>query len=288
MNILITGATGFIGSHLLPKLSRYTLKVVVRKYSDIIDKNMQILLNKDLEHFRCEIERFSPEVVIHLASCMIKNDDFSSIENIIESNIIFTTVLLKSLRNTPVKYFINTGTFAEYYLNDGILNPAYLYSASKNAARYIIKYFKNLMGFKAINIIPYTVYGKKSREKKIIDYIFDSLNSDIPVEMTQGEQVLDFVHVDDVTDFYADCVENRERLSDETDYHLGTGVGTSIRELVKLIENKTNKKANILWGKRPYRDLDIMKSIAPLENIKKLGWFPRISLEAGLEISFIL
>jgi CDP-paratose synthetase len=287
MRILITGATGFIGTNLLPYLIKYNVKIVVRKYSDKINRDIQILIDENLDEFRCALELFAPEIVIHLAANMFKGDDVSSIREIINSNIVFTSILLEVLKGVDVKFFINTGTFAEYYLNDGRLNPAYFYAASKSATRHIIKYFKNMIGFKAITVIPYTVYGGQSKEKKVIDYIISSLDSIIPIEMTKGEQVLDFIHIDDITDFYLYCIDNYEELADEAEYHLGTGIGTSIRDLAKLIENKTNRTANILWGKRPYRDLDIMKAIAPLESIKKIEWQPRISLEQGLSRLFL-
>ncbi|AEF83117.1 NAD-dependent epimerase/dehydratase family protein [Leadbettera azotonutricia] len=286
MRILITGATGFVGSTLLPKLSKHNIKVAVRNVSDDIGRNIQILADDNFDRFKREIELFAPEIVVHLASSMIKNDDVYSIKNIIDSNILFTSILLESLKNTSLRYFINTGTFAEYYLNDGDLNPAYYYSASKCATRYIIKYFKNLIGFKTINIIPYTIYGGVSKTKKVIDYIIDSLDSIVPIEMTKGEQILDFIHIYDVVNFYVYCIENLNKLTDSTDYHLGTGIGTSIRELAVLIEHINGKKANILWGAKQYRDLDIMKSIAPMDSLKKLDWSPSLNLEQGLRKQF--
>jgi CDP-paratose synthetase len=191
-------------------------------------------------------------------------------------------LLLDGLKDSSVKLFINTGTGAEYY-NDNILNPSNFYAASKSAARYVIKYYKRVIGFKLIHIIPYSVYGGNSRSKKVIDYIIDSLNSDSPVEMTRGDQVFDFTYIDDVTDFYLHCIKNSELLVDECDYHVGTGKGTTIRELAALVESKTGKKANILWGARPYRPFDIMKVVAPVGGMESLGWMPKISLDQGLD-----
>jgi CDP-paratose synthetase len=282
MKVLITGATGFVGSNLLPKLIDHDIRIIVRNLTGIIHKDKQIIINDAIDTFKQAVKTFAPEIVLHLAAYSTSNDDILSIRNIIESNIFFTSALLESLKDTHIKLFVNTGTFAEYYMNDKKLNPAYYYAASKNAARYIIKYFKNLSDFKTVNVIPYTVYGGLSKNKKVIDYIIHSLNSDIPVEMTAGEQILDFIHVDDLTDFYRFCIENYRRLSDETDYHIGTGRGISIKELAVLIESITGKKANIAWGAKQYRKLDVMKAIAPLNSTKELSWIPKINLEYGV------
>lgn len=285
MKILVTGATGFVGQHLVSKLSKYNYKLVVRNISSNYKNGSQILYKTDdLEVFRKRVKEYNPDVVIHLASFLTSADDITNIKNIIDSNIFFTSILLESLKDTDVKIFINTGSFAEYYDNQTKPNPAYFYSASKLAVRPIIQYFKNIIGFKSINIIPYTIYGGKSKSKKVIDFIMDSTKSEIPVDMTSGEQVLDFIHVEDVVNFYVHCLENIELLKDGSDYHLGTGTGTSVKEIATFIENITSKKANINWGAREYRPLDIMRAIAPINILEKeLNWKPKVSIEDGIK-----
>ena len=279
--ILVTGATGFVGTALLPKLEKYDISIVVRNFSDELMEYNQIIYNDELSR---NIKEFNPTIVIHLASYLTSTDDVQNIRKIIDSNILFTSLLLEALKDTQIQLFINTGTFAEYYLNDGVLNPAYFYSASKIAVRPIIKYFKNLIGFKSINIIPYTIYGGKSKSKKIIDYIIDSTKNNGYIDMTGGEQVLDFIHIDDVVDFYMHCINNNNLLTDECDYHLGTGVGTSIKNLSLIIEKQLSKKTHINWGMKEYRDLDIMKAIAPVYRLEKeLNWKASISLEYGIK-----
>lgn len=284
MRILVTGATGFVGQHLIPKLKNLDVKVVVRNINTEYSEDIQIVYNEQkLDAFKKDVKTYNPNIVIHLASYLTSSDDINNIKNIIDSNILFTSILLESLKSTDLELFINTGTFAEYYYNDGKENPAYFYSASKIAIKPIIKYFKNIQGFKTINIIPYTIYGGKSKSKKVIDYIFDSIDGKLYLEMTSGEQVLDFIHIDDVTDFYVHCLNNINLLKDEENYHLGTGKGTSIKELSNNIENLTNKKANINWGSKKYRPLDIMRAIAPIYKLEKeLNWKPKISIEDGI------
>lgn len=286
VNVLVTGATGFVGTHLMPMLDNFEYKIVVKEFSDYYPREKQIIYNKkNLEKFCLDINKFNASIVVHLASYLTSLDDFKCIDKVVDSNILFTSNLLKALENTSLKLFINTGTFAEFYQNDEVENPAYFYAASKIAVKPILKYFQNLLEFKLIHVIPYTIYGGKSKSKKVIDYLLDSTMHDAPVDMTDGNQILDFIHIEDVVNFYITCLKNHDLVENHENYYLGTGVGTSIKELATLIENETRLKANINWGKREYRPLDIMEAVAPVsKNSIHLAWMPKISIQQGIRL----
>jgi len=284
MNLLITGATGFVGRNLIPILEKEEkikkILLLVRnknKLKKINSKKIQICSIS--EDFNAYLKKFSPDKVIHLASFLTSKNDTESISKILEANISFGTYLLDALKECNIKEFINFGSFAEYRLGKE-LNSAYLYTATKTAFRSIIKYYADLLEFKYYNIVPYTIYGGEDTQKKVIDYIKDSFEKEI--DMSPGEQILDFIHIDDVCDFIKTLILNNKEIPNGIDFFLGTGKGTSIRELSILIENIYKKKTNINWGQLSYRERDVMHAVASIgNNIEYLNWKSKISLEEG-------
>lgn len=290
MEILITGATGFVGRHLIPILlqnKNNRLILVVRN----VEKAQSLFGNKQIDYISAsnlyDLQQYSPTHVIHLAAYLTSKDDDDSMEKLMDANILFGTKLLNILKDiSSIQLFINFGTFAEYRLGPMEINNAYLYSATKTAFKTILSFYAALSNYKYINIIPYSIYGGIDSQKKVIDYIKDSLDSPEPIKMSGGEQILDFIHINDVVSFIEFILLYTDKFigNPTTEYHLGTGKGTSIRELSQTIEKIYNKKSNIQWGGIPYRKRDIMYAVAPIAKLFEMGWRPVITLEKGLKL----
>lgn len=290
MRILITGSTGFIGRNLIPVLLNEKHQILEltrnKEKSQILfgDSTKKHEISDDQESLRLAVKNFNPEVVIHLASMLTASDDYESMQKLLNSNIIFFCRILDTLKETELKLFINTGTFAEYYKGDGVLDPAYLYAATKTASRSFLDYYSKIYNFKQTTVVPYTIYGGNDTQKKIIDIIYESLDSPIPTDLSPGEQILDFIHIDDIANFYVSLVNNMEKLEKKTNFQLGTGNGTSLKKLTAIIESKTGKKANINWGGKSYRTTDVMYAVADITKLKKIiNWVPKISIKIGIQ-----
>ncbi|WP_295004802.1 NAD(P)-dependent oxidoreductase [Sulfurimonas sp.] len=288
--LLITGGTGYVGSALVNKLitqENIEIALVVRdvhKAKELFKDLVTYILYDDLVEFKSNIEEFSPEIVVHLAAYSTSSDEPKDVTKLIESNIIFTSNLLIALENCKVKLFVNTGSFSEHHHINNEFSPTYFYSATKTSARYMIEYYSKKNAFKFVNAILFTVYGKKNGSKKIIDYAMDSLGSVTPICMSDGKQILDFIHIDDIVEFCRNLIENFENLTiSKIDYDVGTGDCISIRELVKYIENITNKKANISWGVNQSRKVDTIKACADVSSSQEeLKYSAKVSIVDGL------
>jgi len=293
MKVLLTGITGFVGQNLMPmilnecpEVELLTLNININeaeeKYPNSEYLNCQHIMTTDLN----KVVEFNPEIVIHLATLTTSRNDTDIIKPILAANIEFGVLLLDTLqRCSALKLFVNTGSFAEYRFGTSKINDAYLYTATKSAFRNFVEYYSTLNGYKYITAVPYSIYGGKMTEKRLIDYIRESMDSKEPVDMTAGEQILDFTHVNDVAGFFIYILKNKERfysLQNGDEFHLGTGIGITIRDLAVLIEQKYGKMCNINWGGRPYRDRDTMHAVAPIAKNLEIGWRAKISLKEGI------
>jgi len=279
MKLLITGATGFIGQNLLPMLERECTDTEIMILCRSTEKTKAMFPN--VSHIVADdwtaVRQFQPEIVFHLAAMSTSRNDAEVIEPLVQSNILYGVKLLNVLSECrSLKLFVNTGSFAEYRWGTERLNSAYLYAATKTAFRSFLEYYSDLCHFKYITAVPYTVYGGKPTVKRLMDYIMESIDAPEPIDMTAGEQVLDFIHVDDVSSFFVHIVKHIDKflaLSNAEDFYLGTGRGTSIRELVAIIERTIGKRCNINWGGRTYRERDTMYCVAPIaKNMELVGW----------------
>jgi nucleoside-diphosphate-sugar epimerase len=282
MRILITGSTGFVGRHLVPE--------ILCKGHDIMEitidpevseklygmKTLKYVITDDQESFRNTLEQFKPEIAIHLASYLASEDDYNTLQKLINVNVIFFCRLLDALKFTGLQHFVNTGTFAEYGEGDGVFDPAYLYSSTKTASRSFLDYYSKVYNFKQVTVVPYTIYVG------VIDLVYDSTKSTIPMDLSPGEQILDFIHIDDVVNFYTSIIERCQYLPGKINFQLGTAIGTNLRQLALLIEKRSGYRTNINWGGKPYRPSDVMYAVADISNVD--FWKPSINLEKGIEL----
>ena len=290
MKILITGATGFVGKTLIPYLQSKGMTDIVllvrnedkaiRMFSDV-----QIISTKE-ESWANMVADINPDAVLHLAAAFTGKHDEPNAINLIESNIAFTTLLLEALSKTTCKHFINIGTFSEFRNGAGEYAPNNLYSATKTAERPIIQYYQTISTWNWINVVVYSPYGRYNAYKKVIDYMIDAFYAEEPVDFTKGEQILDFIHVDDMADFFYTLFKKLPELNESYyQFHLGTGMGHSIKEVASIMEKIWGKKMNANFGGRPYSEQDIMYAVAPIENnIKHLNWRANINIEQGIDI----
>jgi len=283
INILITGGTGFIGSNLSKRfLSTKKYKILfilksnknlksIKKYLN--KKNHFILkLSKDFEKNLKTIKKFKPKVAIHLATKYIHTHEEKDIEEILNSNINFGTQVLELVSKSGCKNLINTSTVWEFYQSKEI--PVNLYAATKSAFGRILSYYQSEYQLRCLTLMLSNTYGEKDERNKIIPFLLKNINKKSNLNFSNGSQILDFVHIDDVIDCYLLAVNKllNSKRSFNYKYYLD-GEYISLKNLVNLFQKTFDTKFVPIWGaikrKRELMQPTIIKSDISLNWSKK-------------------
>lgn len=284
---LVTGATGFLGSHLVKSLLKQNYQVIIlkRSFSDTwrINDVLSELIIFDLDC--CEIEQPFKEIkkidaIIHTSTCYGRHGE--SISDIFTTNTFFPLKLIETALSFNVNTFINTDTsvnkFSVPYL--GLPN----YSLSKYQFLQWGKLFSSIDNFRFVNLIVEYMFGPYDNESNLVSYVIQNcLTNSEELKLTPGEQQRDFIYINDVVAAYIHLLKNIDHVvTGYIEYELGVGKSISLRQFVETIHHLTNSSTQLNFGALPYRDSEIMHSQANIEPLNKLGWFPQWKLEDGL------
>ena len=287
---LVTGATGYIGSHLAKRLvqEHFEVHVIIRPESELsrlkeIEGKLQVHYHDGTTENMLKIVKDSnPSVVFHLAAQVIVQHTHKDIEPLITSNILFGTQLLESASICQVPYFINTSTYWQHYNNKNY-SPVCLYAATKKAFEDIIQFYTETTNLRAITLKLFDIYGPNDPRDKLFPLLIKSLHSQEPLSMTPGNQLLDLLYIDDVIEAYIISGKHFDNNSDfDHQYYLiSSGQLISLGDAVTLFESIISKPLKIEWGNKPYHPRQIMTP--SIKGEKLPGWNPKIGLREGLK-----
>ncbi len=157
------------------------------------------------------------------------------------------------------------------------------YSLSKKQFKeWLFTYRKNLG---CINIALEHFYGPGDNPKRFVTYIVDNLlkNAD-SIDLTKGDQIRDFVYIDDVVDAFIRIIDSSGQLGKGFhEFEIGTGHPLPLRDFVKLAQQVSGNTSTFLnFGAIPYRENETMHTKADTSQISRLGWKCTVSIEEGL------
>lgn len=302
MNILLTGGTGFIGSHLLKELVRQKHKVVLVKRSNSNTWRIESMLpfiktydwNKLVDHKEIFL-RQKIDLIIHLATKYIKH--YMSCSDIVEmnnTNITFPTILVDLAVRHKIKSFINTGTCFEYRPSTKKIsekNPAEAfnyYASTKQAFEKILQYYQHTNDLKCVTLKLFYPYGEKDNNK-VIPQVIRSFLSDSSLSLTQGTQKINFTYVQDIVDAYMKTIEylNSVSMPIYETFNIGSGKTYTIIEVIKMLTQISRKSGNIQLGAIPTPSNEIMYMNCNFTKANRiLGWKPQIDLYTGLRHTY--
>jgi nucleoside-diphosphate-sugar epimerase len=287
MNILITGATGFVGKNLIKMLSYSNIiHVLIRPTTKIEKHNVKdvFVFNDNIEELSNYLIENRIEGLIHLASLYIAQHQSQQTKDLVLSNIYLGTALLEASVKAKVKWFLNTGTIWQNYNvpdKSDEYNPVNLYAATKQAFMDLAKFYIETSKLKFCTLKLCDTYGPNDTRNKIFALLKKNAETRVSLDMSLGEQKLDILYIDDVISGFTCLIErlhcnNRNTASE---YVLSSGKQYTLKQLSKIFEDVTHQKLDINWGGRAYREREVMKPY--IGNILP-KWSPKVTLEKGI------
>jgi len=255
-----------------------------------VAKSVQILRGDitDDKSVLAAVEKARPNIVFHLASTPFNPPTIESSAHI-EVNVLGTLHLLEALQSVPDAKVIFTGSAAAYGNGSHLreeerLLPGTMLGASKACASILLQAFSKMRPLHTVELRLFTPFGPWENPGRLIPNLILSALAGRDIPMTQGDQRRDFVYVGDVVDALELCAT--QPLPSGSVVNIGSGVGTSVREVANLVMELMGHPVKLMVGELPTRPDEIMEMSADITLAREiLGWQPRSSLQDGLRKS---
>lgn len=292
MRILLTGATGFIGSHLARLLTTtgHEVSVVIRPLADRwrIAEALPALrvIQHDLsEHaaLRAELTAWPPDLCIHPAWRGWSGPSLTAEDNIWSLSV--SLEFLRILFHVGCRRFVGVGTCFEYDTDVGTLaedtptRPRDLYGFCKHSLHVAAQHLARLGRMEVAWARVFHVFGPYDDARRLVPSIALSLLRDLPARVTPGEQVRDFLHVEDA----ASAIWAVARSGHCGAVNVASGTPTTVAEIAKEIGNVVGRPDLVRLGALPYRPDEPRRLIAVTRILREtIRWSPRHTLQSGL------
>ncbi len=305
MKILLTGAAGFIGSHLSEKLLENHHEILALDnydpYYDVVLKEKRAARLQEYSRFSLErgdirdaqlvsrlTQDFAPDRIVHLAARAGVRPSIEAPAEYCAVNVTGTANIFEAARlgNTPVVFASSSSVYGDsatppYSESEVADFPVSPYAATKRAGELLAHTFHHLYQLPITCLRFFTVYGPRQRPDMAIHKFSTAILNDRTITLFgDGTTARDYTFVGDIVDGVIAAIERAPQLGYEI-LNLGGGQTISLRELVEKIEIIAGKKARIEW--QDDQPGDVKLTAADISRAReKLGYNPQTSIDEGL------
>lgn len=293
--VIVTGATGAIGTSLIKELIKRNVEVLVftrknSKRNNNIPKNNLVSIKycslSDIKNIDNNTQK-QYDVFFHLAWAGTTGEGRND-KDLQAKNVEYALDAIKCAKKFGCKKFVGIGSQAEYGRVMSALtpttecNPESEYGKAKLQAGIKTRELASSLGLQHNWIRVLSVYGPNDGENSLISYTINKCLLNEELELTKCEQVWDYLFSEDAAEAIYKIAESG--VNNKT-YVLGSGETKKLKEFVYLIKNICNSNSKLLFGAKPYNDKQVMYLKADISDLKKdTKWSPKTNFEEGIKI----
>jgi len=280
-SILVTGASGFVGKHLVEELRSRGAEVFAldsRGPAPIDIRDWQAV-----KRFGSKLGRL--DLVYHLAALVFVPHSFENPRETYEVNVLGTLNMLElcRLQGVPKLVFASSYVYGEpQYLpvnEEHPLNPGSPYARSKVLGEGLCRAYHEDYSLRCTILRVFNIYGEGQSGDSLIPSILRQVPSG-KVELMDPEPRRDFLHVSDVVEAYLKAGDHDQAGADV--FNVGSGASYSVDDIVRLVLHAWGQEAEVRY-RHQRRKSEVMDVVADFRKAKtELGWEPRVTLEQGI------
>jgi len=287
VTVLLTGATGFLGSSLLRRLlltDRLVLATVrptskTERIIDLLSHPKLILVNSDAGTLERTFQQHQIGTIIHTATEYGRGQ--TPVASILDSNLVLPIRLVELGTRYNAGGFINTDSY--FNKLGGSYSNLLNYSLSKRTLLVWLEKFSPQISI--ANVVLEHLYGPQDSKSKFVEHVIRAVAIDRnkSIKLTHGHQKRDFIYLDDAVDAFVKVLEHIENQKFKLKtFEVGHGKSIQIRDFVKAVAQISNSSTSLDFGEINYRDDEIMNSVADTRALFELGWKPTIEPNEGI------
>jgi UDP-glucose 4-epimerase len=293
MRVLLTGSSGFIGSHVLEKLVQLNIPTAILLRNDKnpwrvipVLKNVHIIKLDSKNHFLNDILEFNPNILFNLAWHGVENK-FNYDEGQLTTNLDWIRFIFNIAKQAKISTILGVGSQAEYGAihapvdEQAPIIPTTLYGAAKVAAHHLLRVLCEQNNIRLMWLRLFSSYGPKDNKSWFIPYLIGELLQQKSPKLTKGDQCWDYIYVTDIAEAMIALAKDPQASGT---FNVGSGQAYQIRYISEVIRDQINSSIHLDFGAKPYRNDQIMHLQANISKLQhQIEWQPKISLLAGIE-----